>query len=107
MPHEPERSDVFGAEPVVDEIDDVSQVRVVVVRIPQAVDSTGCGHDEAILLLQIHEREVVPVPVAVHRSTVKAQDEGHPFAGIQVTRIIEEEAALGLLRDRSIPRVGD
>ena len=92
---EPERLDVLLAELVEHEIDDVLQVLVVGCR-PDARRRVRRGDDQSVLVLVVHDREVVPLPVAIRAAAVKAQHERHLFAAFQVARVVEKELAAGL-----------
>ena len=59
----------------------------------------GRGDDEAVLVLEVDDREVVPLPVADRSGAVQVQHEHDFFVRLQVARVVEEELAAGLRLD--------
>jgi hypothetical protein len=91
---QPERLDVLRPNLLVDEVDELSQMPVVVIRAPRSFHGRRRGDDEPVLILEVDERKVVPVPVAVHTCAMETEDERHGLAGLQIARIVEEERAI-------------
>ena len=98
MPHQPERLDVFFADLLDDEVDDVLQVLVVHGR-PRPRRGVWGGDDQPVFVLIVHDREIVALPVPVRAEAVQAEDEGDFLALLQVTWIIEKVGAAGLHLD--------
>jgi hypothetical protein len=71
-----------------------------------SVSALGRRHDQPVLALQVHDREVVPLPVPDRTAAMQVEDKRHGFARFQIARIVEEECAIGL-RQKGIPIVGD
>ena len=58
------------------------------------------GHHQAVLVLVVHGREVVPLPVADRTGAVEVQDEDDLLVWLQGAGVVEDEFAAGLGVDR-------
>ena len=81
-----------------DEVDDVLQVLVVGLG-PRSRRRVRRGDDQTVLVLVVHEREIVALPVPVRTGAVEAEDERDLLAWLQIARIVEEVGAAGLHLD--------
>src|SRR5262249_39381610 len=96
--YKPERLYIFSADLVDDRGNDVLKVHIVIGG-PDSGRRIWRGDDQPILVLVVHDRKVVALPVAVGPGPVKAEDEGDLFTGLQITGIVEEVSAGGLHLD--------
>ena len=48
------------------------------------------GDHQPVLVLVVHQREIVPLPVAVRAGAVQREDERHLLARLHVARVVEE-----------------
>src|ERR1035438_9502316 len=61
------------------------------------------GDNQAVLVLVIHHREIVALPIPVGACTVQTEDEGNFLVRLQIARVIEKVSAAGLhLNDGSL-----
>jgi hypothetical protein len=101
---QPERLDVLRSNLLIDEFDDLLQVPIVVLWTPLSIHGRRRGDHETIPVLEIHERQVMAMPVAEHTSPVETQYQQHGLVRLEIARVIEKESAIALWED-SVPMV--
>src|SRR5690606_22147568 len=69
---------------------------IIVLGRPRPDDAARGRDDEPVLFLEIHDREVMALPIADGSATVQVEHERDLLAGTQVARIIEKELSTGL-----------
>src|SRR6266404_4378867 len=89
---QPESLYVLFADLLDDEVDDVVQVLVIGVT-PHPGRRVRGGDDQPVLVLVIHDWEIVTLPVSIRAGAVKTKDEGDFLALLQIARIVEEVGA--------------
>src|ERR1035441_3640034 len=61
------------------------------------------GDDQAVLVLVIHDRKIMALPIPVRACAVQTEDESNFLVRLQIARVIEKVGAAGLhLNDGSL-----
>src|SRR5262249_33132538 len=98
VPDKPECFDVLSPKLVNHRSGNVLQICVIVSR-PDSRRRIWRRDDQAILVFEIHDREVMTLPVSIRSGTIQAQNERDLLASFEIARILEEIGATGLHLD--------